>query len=513
MDPLADLRAVIGEDARLERPPQPEFGDYSTNAAMMRAPLEGKPPREVAAALAEELKERLGDDVERIDVAGPGFLNLFMSARWYHRAVASAVEQGADFGRGGAGGRVLVEFVSANPTGPMTVASARGAAIGDSLARLLEFAGSEVEREYYINDYGTQVRLFGESIRARARGEDPPEGGYQGEYIADLAAEIDGAAGRDAEELAVLGVERMMERVRGTLERFRVEFDRYFSERSMYEDGSVERVLEDLGEHVYEHEGARWLRTSSLGDEKDSVLIRSSGEPTYFASDIAYHEIKRGRGYDRVINIWGADHHGHVKRMHASWRALGGDEGALELLIMQLVNLREGGQRAKMSKRQGEFVTLDDLIDDIGVDAARFFLLQRSHDTTIDLDLELAREQSNENPVYYCQYAHARIASIIRRAEREPDATAASELHPSEEALIKKLLEFPEEISIAAERRAPHRMTTYVLALAQAFSAFYRDCKVVGTPEESFRLALSLQTQRVIARALDLLGVDAPESM
>jgi arginyl-tRNA synthetase len=515
MDPLADLRAAIGEGARLERPPKPDFGDYSTNAAMLRAPGEGKPPREVAAALAEELKERLGADVERIDVAGPGFLNLFMSDSWFHRAVSNVAGEGDAFGRGDGGERVLVEFVSANPTGPMTVASARGAAIGDSLSRLLEFAGNEVEREYYINDYGTQVRLFGESIRARARGEEPPEGGYQGGYVAELAAEIDGAAERDAEELAVEGVEHMMDRVKRTLERFRVNFGHFFSERSMYADGSVERVLRQLGEHVYEHEGARWLRTSSLGDEKDSVLIRSSGEPTYFASDIAYHEHKLGREYDRVINIWGADHHGHVKRMHASWRALGGEEDALELLIMQLVNLMEGGQRARMSKRQGEFVTLDDLIDDIGVDAARFFLLQRSHDTTIDLDLALAREQSNENPVYYCQYAHARIASILKRTQEtgtEP-FLAPGELHPSERDLIKKVLDFPEEIQIAAERRAPHRITTYVLALAQAFSAFYRDCKVVGTPEEPFRLALSLQTQRVIARSLDLLGVEAPESM
>jgi arginyl-tRNA synthetase len=386
------------------------------------------------------------------------------------------------------------------------VASARGAAIGDSLARLLEFAGDEVEREYYINDYGTQVRLFGESIRARARGEDPPEGGYQGDYVEELAAAIEGAADADPDDLARQGVALMMERVRQTLERFRVRFDRFFSERAMYEDGAVERVFEQLGDHIYEHEGARWLRTTEFDDDKDSVLVRSSGEPTYFASDIAYHEDKRERGYERLIDVWGADHHGHVKRMLAAWRALGGTEGAL--------NLMEGGQRARMSKRQGEFVTTDDLLDDIGVDAARFFLLQRSHDTTIDLDLALARERSNENPVYYCQYAHARIASILRRAEKEPDASAAAaELHPSEKELIKKLLEFPEEISIAAERRAPHRLTTYVLALAQAFSAFYRDCKVVGTPEEGFRLALSLQTQRVIARALDLLGVEAPESM
>ena len=521
MDPLSDLRAAIGEGARLERPPKPDFGDYSTNAAMLRAPAEGKPPREVAAMLAEELRERLGDAVERIEVAGPGFLNLFMSDRWFHRMLATALEQGDEFGRGGAGGeRVLVEFVSANPTGPMTVASARGAAIGDSLARLLAFAGNEVEREYYINDYGPQVRLFGESIRARARGEDPPEGGYQGEYVGELAAEIDGAAERDPEELAVEGVAHMMERVQATLARFRVDFDRFFSERSLYEGGAVERVFERLGDHVYEHEGARWLRTTEFGDDKDSVLVRSSGEPTYFASDIAYHEDKRARGYGRVIDVWGADHHGHVKRMEAVWRALGGADGALELLIMQLVNLMEGGQRARMSKRQGEFVTTDDLLDDIGVDAARYFLLQRSHDTTIDLDLALAREQSSENPVYYCQYAHARIASILRRKGTEPSSftapvneTGSVPLHPSERALIKKLLEFPEEIAFAAERRAPHRLTTYVLALAQAFSAFYRDCKVVGTDEEPFRLALSLQVQRVIARCLDLLGVEAPETM
>jgi arginyl-tRNA synthetase len=378
---------------------------------------------------------------------------------------------------------------------------------------VLERTGYQPHREFYLNDRGLQMQLFAESLAARARGEEPPEGGYQGEYVTELAAEIENADERDPDELALLGVQRMMERVRGTLERFRVEFDRFFSERSMYEDGSVDSVLDQLGHHVYEHDGARWLRTSSLGDEKDSVLIRSSGEPTYFASDIAYHADKRERGYDRAIDVWGADHHGHVKRMHASWEALGGEEGTLELLIMQLVNLMEGGQRARMSKRQGEFVTLDDLLDDIGVDAARFFLLQRSHDTTIDLDLELAREQSNENPVYYCQYAHARIASILKRAEAEPDASVSGALHVSEEELIKKLLDFPEEIQIAAERRAPHRLTTYVLALAQAFSAFYRDCKVVGTPEEGFRLALSLQTKRVIARSLDLLGVEAPESM
>lgn len=515
MDPLADLRAAIGEGARLERPPKPEFGDYSTNAAMLRAPSEGKPPREVAGMLAEELKAKLGDDVDKIDIAGPGFLNLFMSEDWFRRMLATALDQGDEFGKGGAGGRVLVEFVSANPTGPMTVASARGAVIGDSLSRLLEFAGHEVKREYYINDYGTQVRLFGESIRARARGEEPPEGGYQGDYVGELAAEIEGAAEMDAEELAVIGVEHMMERVKATLDRFRVRFDRFFSERSLYDGGAIEaamKLMQDQG-HVYEHEGATWLRTSELGDDKDNVLVRSTGENTYYASDIAYHADKLQGGYVHVINVWGADHHGHIKRMKAAWKALGGAEDSFELLIMQLVNLMESGERARMSKRQGEFATLDELLDDIGVDAARFFLLQRSHDTTIDLDLNLARDQSNENPVYYCQYAHARIASILKRADAKPDATRTGELHLSERALIKKLLEFPEEIEFAAARRAPHRLTTYVHELAQSFSAFYRDCKVVGTPEEPFRLALAQETQRVIAKTLDLLGVEAPQEM
>lgn len=525
VDPLSDLRAAIGEGARLERPPRPEFGDYSTNAAMLRAPAAGKPPREVATALAEELRERLGEDVERIDVAGPGFLNLFMSDSWYRRTLAAALEQGERFGGGDpdAGERVLVEFVSANPTGPVTVAAARHAAYGDSLARLLEFAGNRVEREYYINDHGNQVRLFGESIAARARGEEPPEGGYRGAYVSELADEIDGAAGADPDVLAREGVERMMQRVEATLERFRVHFDRFFSERSLHDSGALDAALELVRErgHAYEHEGAVWLRTSALGDDKDRVLVRSNGDRTYFAADIAYHEDKRGRGYDRLIDVLGADHHGYVRRMLAVWQALGGREGAFELLIMQLVNLMERGQRAQMSKREGEFVTLDELIDDIGVDAARFFLLQRSHDTTIDLDLALAREESSENPVYYCQYAHARVASIRRRVAEEEAGpagggtagAAAGALHPSERALIKKLLEFPEEVAVAAERRAPHRIASYVHEVAQEFSAFYRDCKVAGVPEQPFRLALSLQAQQVIATGLGLLGVDAPEEM
>jgi arginyl-tRNA synthetase len=537
VDPVADLETAVldaaaelaGHDrrpanARLSRPPKPDFGDYSSNAPMLLAPLLGEPPRAVAEKLGALVTERLGADLKKAEVAGPGFLNLFMSDAWFRRALASTASAGEDFGRSHPETveRIQVEFVSANPTGPANAATGRHAAYGDSLARILAFAGHDVQREYYVNDFGGQVRRFGESIKARARGEEPPEDGYQGDYVLDLANRIEGAADADVEEVARRAVDLQIEEVRATLERYRVTFDRFFHERELHDAGMVEKAIELLREHghVYESEGATWLRTSALGDEKDRVLKRSDGEPTYLASDIAYHEDKRERGFDRVIDVWGADHHGHVTRMHVAWEALGGDRDRLELVIMQLVNLMEGGQRFQSSKRSGNFVSLDDLIDDIGVDAARFFMLQRSHDTTLDLDLKLAREQSQENPVYYVQYAHARIASILRKAGSDRVTEAADAdlgegdaVHPSAAALLKQLLEFPEEVRIAAERRAPHRMTAYSLEVARSFSAFYRDCQVVGGEDEDFRIALSMQARRVIATSLGLLGVEAPESM
>ena len=536
-DPVASLRAAVADAAAelsgngssesfsFDRPPKPEFGDYSTNAAMLLAPALGEPPRAVAERLGGLVEERLADEVERVDVAGPGFLNLFMSDEWCRQALASALGTDA-YGAGHPDSpeRVLIEFVSANPTGPIHVGTARNAAYGDSLARILEFAGHTVEREYYMNDYGTQVLLFGESIKARARGDEPPEGGYAGDYVRELAREIEGAADANVDELAQQGVDLMMDRLRASLGRFRVHYDKFFSERSIHETGEIQRVLGLLeeGGHVYSHEGALWLRTTTAGDDKDRVLKRSSGEFTYFASDIAHHFAKLEWGDDRYINVLGADHHGYVQRMLAAWQEIGGRPGTLELLIMQLVNLMERGQRVQMSKRAGEFVTLDDLIDEIGVDAARFFLVQRSHDTTLDLDLALAREQSQDNPVYYVQYAHARIASILRRldAGRLDAALSASyteTLHPSARALLKRLLEFPDEVASAAARRAPHRLTTYAHDVAQDFSAFYRDVRVVGAAEEGgdedFRIALSVLAQRVIARSLDLLGVSAPDQM
>lgn len=522
-------RSQTSSAPALERPPKPELGDYSTNAAMLLAPVLGQAPREIAERLGAELEERLGGAVERIEVAGPGFLNLFMSDRWCRGALGEMLAAGDRYGAGGTAApeHVDVEFVSANPTGPITVAAGRHAAYGDALCRILTCAGHTVGREYYVNDHGTQIERFAASIRARASGEDPPEDGYQGEYVTELAQRIDGVADLDDGALARRGVEEMVEGIRATLERFRVHMDRFTSERENHERGAVTAALERLEDRrqVYRQDGAVWLRSTALGDDKDRVLVRSSGETTYFAADIAFHEDKRERGRDRIVDVLGADHHGYVARMHAAWQALGGDPERLELLIMQLVNLLEGGQRTQMSKREGTLVSLDALIDDIGVDATRWFLLQRSHETALDLDLELARRRSQDNPVFYAQYAHARIASILRRAGEEAVdgalaadlAASAEEQHPSARALVKRLLEFPREVEEAAERRAPHRITAYVTEVAQSFSAFYRDCKVVGAAEEGgdeqVRIALCEATRRAIASGLDLLGVEAPDEM
>jgi arginyl-tRNA synthetase len=534
---LEAAAAAIGGDAvppssrlTLERPKKAGFGDYATNAAMLLAPVVGAPPRDVANQVGVELGARLGDRLDRVEVAGPGFLNLFLSDGWHAAALADVLAGGERFGAGtpATRERILVEFVSANPTGPLTAASGRHAAFGDALARLLEFAGHEVDREFYVNDAGSQVAKLGASIRARARGEEVPEDGYQGEYVAELAARIPGAADADVDELARRGVELMLERNRATMEDYRVTFDRWFAESTLYagEPDAVQRAYEQLEAqgHLYRSEGALWLRTTDTGDDKDRVLERSTGEPTYFSSDIAYHADKLGRGYDRLIDVLGADHHGYIGRMKAAVAALGADPDRLEITIMQFVHVVEGGERSKMSKRAGEFITLDDLIAEIGVDAIRWFMLGRSHDTAVDLDLDLAKRQSSENPVYYVQYAHARISSIRAKAGEERveaalaavGGTPAVALEPAERALVKKLLAFPEEVAEAAARRAPHRITAYALELAQSFTAFYRDCQVVGAEGEGvedLRLALCVASQGTIAGALGLLGVTAPTSM
>ena len=534
-DPLSRLREALAEaaaeavpagdasPATLEPPGAGGEGDYATNAALVLAKPAGEPPREVAERIAAGLSARLGDELESAQVAGPGFVNLTLSDGWHVAALSEVASAGQGWGAGSADPplRVNVEFVSANPTGPIHVGGTRNAAYGDSLARLLAFTGNDVHREFYVNDAGSQVVVLGESVKARARGEEPPEGGYQGDYVEALAADIPGAADLPVDEVARAAVALMVAEAERSLARMRIVFDDWFHEHTLHEGepSAVGRSLAAMGDQdrTFEEDGALWLRTTAFGDDKDRVLMRSSGEHTYFASDIAYHRDKLDRGFDLLIDVWGADHHGYVDRMQAAFEASGGEPGALELVIMQLVHLVEGGERAKMSKRAGEFVTLEDLIDDIGVDAARWFLLARSHETTIELDLALAREQSSENPVYYVQYAHARACSILERAAREGQEAGGkpASLHPSERALVRRLLEFPDEVTEAAARRAPHRIATWALAAAQDFSAFYRDCPVVGAEPDvaAFRLELCAATRDVLARALDLLGVTAPESM
>jgi arginyl-tRNA synthetase len=424
--------------------------------------------------------------------------------------------------------RILVEFVSANPTGPLHIGGGRHAAYGDSLVRLLEAVGHEVEREFYVNDAGGQVGRFAASIAARMRGEEPPEDGYGGSYVIELAERIgeEGIDPADLEAVGSRGVELILESVRTTLDRFGVRFDSWFSERDLYSRGEVDSALACLERegHTYKSDGALWLRTTTFGDDKDRVLIRADGEPTYLAADVAYHWDKLERGFERLIDVLGADHHGYVARLRAAIAGLGADPDRFEALIMRLVHIVESGERAQMSKRSGDFVALDELLDDIGADATRWFMLWRSHDTTVDLDLELARRQTNDNPVYYVQYAHARIASILRKAEREPEevaagagvATPGTPLDSSERELVKRLLEFPDEVREAAARRAPHRICAYSTAVAADFHAFYRDCKVLdaeGEGVERSRLALALLAKRTISAALALLGISAPERM
>ncbi len=536
-DPVSGLRDTVTETARafagndslepsLDSSPKPEMGDYSSNAAMVMSKALGRPPREVAAELADAIAGRLGEMLERTEIAGPGFINLFLADDWYRGAVAGLAGPGGGAVRPVAHPeRALVESVSANPTGPLTAASGRHAAYGDAVTRLLRAAGHEVSTEYYVNDGGTQIENFAASISARMTGDEPPEDGYRGGYVADLAerARSEGIDPGDLETLARSGVGWMVDSIRASLLDFGVEMDGFFSERSLYDEGLVERGIERLREagHTFEQDGALWLRTTDFDDDKDRVLVRSGGEPTYFGADVAYHADKVERGFTRLVDVLGADHHGYIGRMDAAIRAMERPEVEFEVQIMQMIHLVEGGKRTKMSKRAGDIVTLDDLLADIGNDAARFFLLQRSADRTMDLDLDLARSQSSENPVYYVQYAHARIQSILRKANDEgrrhdPGIRTEVPVDPSEKALIERLLDFPGEVHEAATRRAPHRICAYATEVAAAYHAFYRDCLVIGAEGEGLeasRLTLCEVTGQTIERSLGLLGISAPDRM
>jgi arginyl-tRNA synthetase len=493
------LADVAGAPVALERPGDPDHGDYATNVALRLAPGRRLAPRDLAAEIATEAVAR--SVVEKAEPAGPGFVNLRVSDAWLADAVREILEAGGSFGAGSAAEareRVQVEMVSANPTGPLTVAHARNAAYGDSVARLLALAGHEVEREYYYNDAGRQMERFYASVDAVRRGEEPPEDGYRGEYVAELAS------------LPGDPVPPMLARIEATLERFRVHFDTWALESEVEAEIPEAVALLD----TYEADGAVWARTSAHGDDKDRVLVRSDGTPGYFAADAAYVRRKYARGFDRLIYVLGADHHGYVARLQSLAEMLGQPRESLEVLIYQLVHLVEGGEARKISKRRGDVVFLDELLDTIGVDAARWYLVSRGHDQSIELDIDLAAQRTQKNPVYYVQYAHARIAGILRNAEGvEPAPILTAPLVSEERDLVKRLLEFPALVAEAAERRAPHAIPTYAIRVADDFHRFYHHHRVLGSESEAFRLALARATQLVVARSLDLIGVEAPEQM
>jgi arginyl-tRNA synthetase len=531
-----DLRRPEGADwpsISLERPGRPEHGDYATNAAMQLAPVVRDSPMKIADTLKRHLGLPAG--VAEVSVAPPGFLNMRLDPGWVAGQVGAVIEAGAGFGgvRADHPRKINVEFVSANPTGPLTVGNARGAFVGDLLCRVLEGVGHEVTREYYFNDFNAQVLNLGLSVKARREGQEVPEDGYHGEYVADLAAQVPDdvwaaatADGADAGEiLGRWASERVRAGIEESLANLGVRFDVWTSEGSIHEQGWVIRAIDQLraAGHVYEADGATWFRSTTFGDDKDRVVIRSNGQPTYFASDLGYIAQKFSRGFDELIYLWGEDHHGTVARNRAAAQALGFDPAAVQWTLMAWVRFVRDGVEIGMSKRAGEFISLDELLAEIGPDAARWYFGSRAHTTGIDLDIELAKKQSAENPVYYVQYAHARCASILRRAAEadltpDPQDTAALLLHPAEQALIRRLLAMPEVVADAAERQETHELTHYILEVAQLFSAFYRDCRVLPDdpseiPLSRARLALTDASRQVLANALGLLGISAPDAM
>jgi arginyl-tRNA synthetase len=519
--------------------PRAEHGDYATPLPLQLASQARMAPLKIAETIVRHLPP--ADLLAVAEVAKPGFINFTLDERWLTRQVETILATEGSYGHVdlGKGKKVQVEYVSANPTGPLTMGSGRNAVLGDTLANVLAAAGYEVQREYYVNDAGTQMRLFHETLYARyaqalGRDEPIPEAGYRGQYVVEMGERAAREFGprfleMDREEaiaaLGEIGLGWILAQIKDDLEALDIRYDRWFSERSLYESGLFDRVLALLRERGYvaEREGAVWFTASELGEDKDNVIIRSDGEPGYFASDIAYHYNKFvERGFEWVIDVWGADHQGHVPRMKALMKALGLDPDRLTLTIYQLVTLKRGGEVVRLSKRTGDIITLREVVDEVGADAVRFFLLQRSADAQMDFDLDLAKEQSEENPVYYVQYAHARIASILRYAvERgvEPTGGDVSLLtHPAELALIRRMLLLPELVELAATTLAPHHLTYYAQDLASTFHSFYKQCRVVSSdPADAqlnkARLKLVQAAKLVLARTLGLMGVTAPEKM
>ena len=524
----------------LEEPREKQHGDWATNLAMVLTKQARKAPRDIANILIQHL-DRTGTWITACEIAGPGFINFRLDPDWLTGVIPEVLRQEKDYGKVnlGQGKKVQVEFVSANPTGLLHMGNARGAALGDSLASLLAMAGYEVTREFYINDAGNQIQNFALSLEARylqLLGQDVPfpEGGYHGEDLIDTVRGLIEKVGDKylnvepdlrREFLVRYALEEKLTSIRETLEDMGVHYDVWFSEQSLHDSGFVKDTMEKLEEkgYIYEKEGALWLKSTLFGDEKDEVVIRSNGTPTYFAADIAYHRNKFDRGFERVINIWGADHHGHVARMKGAMAALGYDPENLQIILMQLVRLIQDGEVVRMSKRSGRYITLRELMDEVGKDAARFFFVMRDPDSTVEFDLDLAKAESSENPVYYVQYAHARLCSILRLAAELGYATTGmpkeeelKRLDSKEEReLIKKIAELPNEIEVAARLMEPHRLARYVLDLASLFHSFYNSHRVLVDDEglREARLGLVRATKQVLANVLGILGVTAPERM
>ncbi len=530
-----ELAVAVPEHVTIERPKNRDHGDYATNVALQLAKPAGKPPRAVAELLAERLRGITG--VTKVDIAGPGFMNITLDAATQGELARTIVEAGAGFGRNEAlkGLKINLEFVSANPTGPIHIGGVRWAAVGDSLARVLRASGADVTTEYYLNDAGVQISKFAKSLQASANGKPVPEDGYVGEYIADIAkAIVEGVPGvldlSEGEQLEVFrteGLKLMVAEIQRSMEEFGTHFDVWFSEKSLHDSGAVEKAMERLREqgHVFEQDGAIWLRTTDFGDDKDRVLIKADGETTYFAADAAYYLSKRDRGAEVSVYMLGADHHGYVNRLKAIAACAGDDmDRNIEVRIGQFVKMLRDGEEVRMSKRAGNIITIDDVVEWIGVDAARYTLARSSTDSTITLDINVLTSQTNENPVFYVQYAHARMCSVQRKAG-ELGITRSDDFKPEllstewESDLLGQLGEFPRVLATAGELREPHRVARYLEDLAGKYHRFYDNCQILPKGDEEVtdlthaRLWLADATRTVIANGLTLLGVTSPERM
>ncbi len=529
----------VPADLTVEVPRIASHGDWSTNAAMVLAPIEKKPPRVLAEIIIGNLKDPEGF-FDRIEIAGSGFINFNLTSKWWHQVLLDIDRLGPDYGRLdlGRGRKVLVEFVSTNPTGPLHVGHARGAALGDALSRVLDMAGFEISREYYVNDTGNQARTLGRSVLYRyleefGRKVEYTDNLYQGDYIRDLAEEVKEGEGdrfldmpedKAVEEIYPWAIERILEGIREDLLSFHIPFDSWFSEKSLVERGQTEKTLDYLRDrgHIYDKDGAVWFRSSDFGDDKDRPVIKSNGETTYLAPDLVYHRDKFNRGYDRLIDVLGADHHGYVPRLKAGIEAMGFDRDKLDVVLVQMVNWLRAGKPVSMSTRAGQYVTLKEVLSEVGSDAARFIFLTRRSDSRLDFDFELAKSQSSENPVYYVQYGHARIASVFRMAEAEgkgvpgPQETDLTRLVQEEElALMKHMATFPDLIQGAAVNLEPHRLTHFLTELAGIFHPYYKRHRFLSDDIElsKARLFLAGCVKQVLATGLQLLGINAPEVM